>query len=101
MITAFVLWMAEKRGSAYSTGLYSKITHCHFVKVGQKNNLLSGIQIDRRLVFSDRGGQVSKFEEFEGVTSVLLTESMPDAYESNPWIPELLESLKDAFLVFP
>ncbi|CAJ2510418.1 Uu.00g051210.m01.CDS01 [Anthostomella pinea] len=78
-------------------GSYSEILHRHFVEAGKSHNPPLGVETDRRFVVRDKGGKVPKFEDFEGVHSVLITGSMFDAEGDNPWIIELLDLLRDLY----
>lgn len=75
-------------------GSYSQILHHHFAKAGAGHDPPLGVETDSRFVVAEKGGKVPKFEEFEGVHSVLLTGSMFDAHGSNPWILELVDLLQ-------
>jgi hypothetical protein len=75
-------------------GSFANILHHHFATAGHDHDPPMGIETDQRFVVGEKGGKVPKFEEFDGIHSVLITGSCFDAHSDKDWVLGLLDLLK-------
>ncbi|TLS31278.1 hypothetical protein PpBr36_02338 [Pyricularia pennisetigena] len=82
-------------------GTYGENLHRHFKAAGDEHKPRLGIEADIRFVVTDKGGEVPKVSEFEGIDAVLLTGSMYDAHGDDDWIKDLMALLKELWETRP
>ncbi|KAK1580035.1 GMP synthase [Colletotrichum navitas] len=96
IVRIIVLETDEPHPDTHATkGSFGEILHSHFQHAGAEHDPPLGIDTDQRFVVEEKGGKVPQFEDFDGYQGVLITGSMYDAHEDNPWILKLLDVLKE------
>jgi hypothetical protein len=81
-------------------GTFGSVLHKHFADAGAAHDPPLGIETDRRFVVPEKGGEIPRFEDFEGCHALLITGSMYDAHGDDGWILELLGLLRGLFPSF-
>jgi GMP synthase-like glutamine amidotransferase len=82
-------------------GSFGEIVHRHFSNAGKSHHPPLGVETDQLFVVTEQGGQMPKFEDFDGFHGLLITGSMFDAHGNNQWILDLLELLKELWIKRP
>ncbi|KAI6779769.1 uncharacterized protein J7T54_005799 [Emericellopsis cladophorae] len=82
-------------------GSFGEIVHRHFSDAGKAHHPPLGVETDQVFVVTEQGGQMPKFQDFDGFDGLLITGSMYDAHGDNQWIQDLLALLKELWTKKP
>jgi hypothetical protein len=75
-------------------GTFGKILHKHFSNAGDAHDPPLGIETDTRYIVNATSSQMPKYSDFDDYDALLITGSVYNAYDNDPWIVDLLALLK-------
>ena len=75
-------------------GTFGQILHRHFSHAGDAHDPPLGIETDTVYIVNATTSQMPNFHDFDDYDALLITGSVYNAYDNDPWIVDLLALLK-------